>query len=114
MKRAALLACIALPLAAQERWSQPYRWSVAAVIAANAADAATSYRRGYEANPLVRSADGQFGKRGLAIKAGATAGSLTAQYLVLRKHPNQRKLATLVNLSTSAGLAILAARNARQ
>lgn len=93
-------------------WRTAYRWSVASLVATTTMDAVSSAGL-TERNPLLRSADGGYGKRGVALKAGITAGVLASQYFVLRKHPERRKLAAVVNFATSAGFAVIASRNFR-
>lgn len=61
-----------------------YRTSIVAFTAGHTLDAASSWKRVYEANPLLRSANGQFAGKGLAIKSGLGAGALAGQWLIRR------------------------------
>ncbi len=84
-----------------------YNTSVAALIAANSVDAASSWGQ-REANPLLGE---RFGGRSAAIKFGGTAGALAAQYFVLRRHPGARRRAALVNFAVSGALSAVAIHN---
>jgi hypothetical protein len=126
MKRFVLALLIALPAAAQ-----PYRWdapkttervwwaSQAALLGATAADMATSYHNRYELNPLLRSADGRFGNRGILIKTGITGAWLSAQWLIIRRSRGEHdKRALLWTFSAANGaisgmMGATAARNVR-
>lgn len=113
-----LIACLILIATAcsgqiaerNDYWRTAYRWSVASLVAATTYDAASSVG-GYEANRLLASSDGRYGAKGIAIKYGVAAGTLTAQYFVLRRHPERRKLAAVVNYTTAAAFAVIASRN---
>ena len=110
-KRLAILLFLCLSLMA---WDRPLYWSsVATVTAAQTLDAHSSWGK-YEANPLLRSPDGRFGVRGVAVKSGIVAGSLTVQVLLLRKWPKARKVATITNFVLSGVMVGIAARNYRQ
>ena len=107
----ALVFAACLPLAAQDR---PLYWaSVAAVTAANVADVHSSLGK-LEANPLLRSADGRFGSRGVTIKSGIAAGNIGVQALILRRWPKARKAAAIANFIAAGALVAVAARNYRQ
>lgn len=84
--------------------------SVAAYSGAQAFDAASSLGR-IEANPLMRSADGRFGTRGIAIKAGITGAVVLGQYLILRRRPQARRALAVVNFGVAAGVGVVGARN---
>ncbi len=58
--------------------------SIAAMTAGTAADAYSSWHK-RESNSLLASADGTFGAKGVAIKAGIASGVLVPQIL-FRKH----------------------------
>lgn len=79
-----------------------WKWSAVVLAGALAADSASSWNR-YEANPLLRSADGRFQGGNLALKAGIAGGGLLAQWLILRKRPEAARAASTVNFS-AAGL----------
>jgi hypothetical protein len=74
--------------------------SLFAVIGASTFDAATSWGK-EEANPVLRSSSGQFGARGIAIKAGI-AGAVLIPQLLLRKHLQLRTLFTVSNFADAA------------
>jgi hypothetical protein len=87
-----------------------YRWSVAAVVAANAADVASSWR-GREANPLVAGPNAQFGLTSVAIKSGFVGASLLIQHTVLRHRPDLTKRLAWMNFGTAGVLGGVATRN---
>src|SRR5262245_30977598 len=74
-------------------------WKVTSValVAAVALDAHSSWGM-QEQNPLLRGQNGRFGMRGVAIKALVAGGTLTAQYLLLRKKPEAQKFGILTNV----------------
>lgn len=90
-----------------EQSANLWKWSVATLISANALDIASSYGL-KEGNPLLGT---RFDGRSLAIKSGLTAGQLVAQYFVLRKHPERRRTAAIVNFAIAGGLGIVSAHN---
>jgi hypothetical protein len=87
-----------------------YRWSIAAVLAANAADAATSWRT-QEANPVVAGTGGQFGIMSVAIKSGLVGTSLLIQHIALHHRPDLYKRMAWMNLITSGVLGAVANHN---
>jgi hypothetical protein len=88
-----------------------YRWSVAAVLAANAGDVATSWRN-REANPLIAGPSTQFGLTSVAIKSGLVGTSLLIQHVMLRHRPELAKRLAWMNFVTSGALGGVAAHNA--
>ena len=90
------------------------RWlvSVAVLVAAGAADVHSSYG-GYEANPLLRSADGRLRVRGVGIKFGLLGAAVGVEYLMIRKHPEAAGTAFVANLAGAAALTAVALRNYR-
>jgi len=88
------------------------RWykSLAALGAAHTADIASSWGH-YEANPLLTSADGKFGAKGTAIKAGAMGGVALAEYLLAKKYPQITKYFKYLNYGQAVPLAVVAGRN---
>lgn len=94
------------------QWKSVYRWSVASVVAASTFDAASSWNR-YESNPILASADGRYAHRGVAIKSSVMVGSLVAQHVVLRRWPERRKAAAIVNFIGAAGFTFVATHNLR-
>ena len=70
-----------------------WKWSVAALAAANAGDAMSSMGR-YELNPVL--GRGPFGWRATGIKISIPAATIGVEYLILRRHPEAiRKAASL-------------------
>lgn len=90
------------------------RWlvSVAVLLAAGAADVHSSYG-GYEANPLLRSADGRLRVRGVGIKFGLLGAVAGVEYLMIRKHPEAAGTAFVSNLAGASALTAIALRNYR-
>lgn len=92
-----------------------WKWSLAAMSAAHTADIASS-RSAYEANPLLRGADGRIAMgRTVAIKAGLTAGAAAAQWWAIKRWPRSKaaRVFAAVNFSVAAGTGAVAARNWR-
>lgn len=87
-----------------------YGWSVAAVLGANAADAASSWRA-QEANPVVAGNRGQFGIASLAIKSGFVGTSLLIQHITLRHRPDLYKRMAWMNIITAGVLGGVASHN---
>lgn len=116
--RLLLLLCLTLPALAAEPGVVPYRWSVAALVAANALDwhstvVATRRPGIVETNPLARRADGSFASgRAAAIKVGVVAGNVLLQHYVART-PRTRRWATWINFGLAAGITAVAVRNYR-
>ena len=109
--RLLLIIVLCPPLIVQDR---PLYWSsMAAVTAAQTLDMHSSWSK-YEANPLLRSADGRFGLRGVAVKSGIAVGNLTVQTLILRKWPKARKAAAIINFAAAGAVGVIAVRNYRQ
>src|SRR5258706_15785132 len=77
-----------------------YRWSIAAVLSANAADVASSWRN-QEANPFLSGSGGQFGATSIAIKSGFVATSLLIQHVALRHRPDLYKKLAWLNFGTA-------------
>jgi hypothetical protein len=80
-----------------------YRWSLATVLAANVADAASSWSQ-QEANPLVSGGGTQFGTTSMAIKTGFVATSLLIQHIALRHRPDLYKKLAWMNFGTAGVL----------
>lgn len=113
MKRTLLIAILAAHSAsAESRWAKVARWSAIAVAAASGADATSSWGR-IEMHPGLRSSDGRFGGRGLAVKAGVTAGYLAATRLILRRHPDKARQVAIVDFAVAGVFAGAAAYNFR-
>ncbi|MBM3761634.1 MAG: hypothetical protein FJW36_15470 [Acidobacteria bacterium] len=91
---------------AQKRWM----WSAIALTAASFADVHSSWGK-REANSLLRSNDGTFGGKGLAIKMSMVGGILLGQHVMVSKSPSIAKALTFTNYGM-AGMKIgVAARN---
>ena len=90
-----------------------YVVSVAALTAAHVADTHSSWGR-EELHPLLRSADGRFGVKGLAVKSSLVAGHLTVQTLILRKWPQARRAAAVLNFALAGIVGVIAVRNYRR
>jgi hypothetical protein len=90
------------------------RWlvSIVALVAAGAADVHSSYG-GYEANPLLRSANGRLEVRGVAIKFGLLGAVAGVEHLIIRKRPEAANTACVSNLAATAALTAVAVRNDR-
>ena len=86
-----------------------YLWiaSIFAMAAGTGADAATSWHK-KESNGFLASSDGNFGAKGLGIKAGLAGGLLLPQIL-FRKHTDLRTAFTVGNFAQAGiftGIAI--------
>jgi len=106
MKRLLLLFLFLLPARAEE-WKKTWEVSVGALVAANVADAATSWGL-RESNPLLGS---RFDGKSVAIKGGLVGGSLVLQALLIKRHPRIAKKLAIINFGVSAGLAGVAWHN---
>jgi len=87
-----------------------YRWSLASVLAANAADVASSWNY-HEANPVLGGSGAQFGTTSIAIKSGFVAGSLLIQHVALRHRPDLYKKMAWFNFGTAGALGGVAKYN---
>ena len=83
--------------------------SIAALAAANVADARTSWNKS-EGNSILAGSNGSFGARGVAIKGGVNGLWVVGQVIVLRRNPRYRTLA-IVNFAAASIFATLAYRN---
>ena len=83
---------------------------MAALIAANGADAISSWRQA-EANPVIGGGASAFGYSSLAIKSGFVGSSLLIQHVVLRHRPDLYKKMAWLNFASSAGLGAVAFYN---
>lgn len=90
-----------------EKSANLWKWSVASLVASNTLDAVSSYGL-REGNPLLGT---RFNGTSLAIKSGLTAGQIVAQYFVLKRHPEKRRLAAIINFAVAGGLGVVAAHN---
>ena len=102
-----ILFAVALVASAQQSVSITSGATVsAAVVAAHAVDAHSSWGKCCEANPLLGA--GRFGARHAVVKAAWVAGPVGAQYATPRRH---RRWLVWVNFATAAALAVIASRN---
>lgn len=77
---------------AQKRWL----WSAIALTAASFADVHSSWGK-RETNSLLRSADGTFGAKGMAIKIGIVSGIVLSQRVLVSKSPAFTRPLTYAN-----------------
>jgi hypothetical protein len=88
-----------------------YKWSMAALIAANSADAISSWRQ-LEANHVVGAGPrATFGYSSLAIKSSFAGTSLLIQHVVLRHRPDLYKKLAWLNFASAGGLGAVAFHN---
>lgn len=87
-----------------------YRLSLLAVAAGTGMDIASSWNRP-EANGLLRSPDGRFAARGVAVKISLIGAVVGIQALVLRRRPEMRGFASRVNFGIGVGTGAVAVRN---
>ncbi|MBM3814598.1 MAG: hypothetical protein FJW20_23475 [Acidimicrobiia bacterium] len=99
------------PRPGQEKPSTSFwKASLLTLAASGAADVHSSLGR-RELNPMLRSADGRFGLRGIAIKSLITGGAIGIQYLLVRKAPQSSKYAAIANFGMSAMFTRVAVHN---
>ena len=87
-----------------------YGWSVAALLAANTVDMASSWKK-HEANPFVAGSAPRFGVASVAIKSGFVGAGLLMQHFTLRHHPELYKRMAWMNFIASGALGGVAAHN---
>jgi hypothetical protein len=87
-----------------------YRWSVAAVLTANAADAISGWGS-LEANPFLAKPGGRFGPGSVALKSGFVGASLLLQHFALRQHPQWYRRIAWMNFITAGALGTVARHN---
>ena len=86
--------------------------SVGVLVAGNVLDVASSH--GVEDNPMQRAPNGQFSAgRAIAIKGGATAALVVAEWLLMRRHRRIDRGVAVTNFSVAAIPAGMAVRNWR-
>lgn len=83
------------------------KWSFTALLAANGADAVTSWQRP-ELNPLLGP---QFGVHSAAIKFGAIGGIIAAESLLLRRRPELQRTLAVGNFALAGALGSAAIHN---
>ena len=99
----------ALGANAESRWVKIYHASLAAVVAGSACDAASSWGKG-ELNPVL-AANGTFGARSLALKAGISGAVLIPQALVRRHAAGAAKPLAVLNFAAAGVFGTVAAHN---
>lgn len=87
-----------------------YKASVAAFVAGNALDTASSFGPGRETNPLL-ARGGQFTAGSAGIKLGIASGILVGEYFLMRKHPELEKPLGVANFGIGAALTGVAIHN---
>jgi len=95
---------------AETKKGKLWRASLAVLGAVSIADMHSSMGR-REANPFLRSDDGRFHGRGIALKSifiGSVAG---AQWLMVRKHPNAAGYAAAANFAAASLTGAVVVRN---
>jgi len=85
--------------------------SVVTLLAATAADFATSWGR-RELNPMLNGGGAMFGGHAAAVKAGTVGVSLTLQWLTLRHNPNAYRGLAYTNFAVAGAMGGVAAHNA--
>lgn len=102
---------LALDHADRPGWWKRHLGDTAIHLGATSLDAASSWGR-IELNPLLRSADGRFGARGVGIKLAIFGGVEFAKWSLLRKGHRGRWVRSL-SLGPAAAFGGVAARNWR-
>lgn len=69
-----------------------WKWSLVAIVAGTAFDAASSVN-GVEANPMLRSGNGRFGYRGLLVKSAAASATFAFEFHLTRNRHIYKPLA---------------------
>ena len=88
-----------------------WKWSLAAVAAANVADGVTSAGR-HELNPVL--GGGRFGARAVGVKVGISAAVVGVQWLVVRRNPAAARKAAWINFAMAGATGAVAASNKRR
>jgi hypothetical protein len=92
-----------------DRSATVWKVSIATMLAASAFDAASSLGKS-EQNPLLRSSDGTFGTKGVALKFGLVGASLVPQ-IIFRNRKDLRRLFTIVNFGDTAMFTAIGVHN---
>jgi hypothetical protein len=79
------------------------------MAAGSTADAVSSWHM-QEANPALRSANGQFGSKAVSIKLGAMGGIVALEY-ALRRHKGAMRTSAVTNFTAAGLFGASAARN---
>ena len=86
---------------AETRKGKIWRVSAAVLGAVTIADMQSSIGRP-EANAFLRSSDGRFAGRGIALKSLVVGAAVGGQWLMLRKNPNAATWAAGVNFAAAS------------
>jgi hypothetical protein len=97
----AILGLFSAQAHAETRRGKIWRVSVAVLGAVTIADMHSSMGRP-EANAFLRSNDGRFAGRGVALKSIVVGTALGAQWLMLRRNPNAAGYAAGANFAAAA------------
>lgn len=92
-------------------WWKRHLADTALHLAATSADAASSWGR-VELNPVLRSSDGRFGAKGVAIKGAFAVGVEIIKWRFARRHPRERWVRAL-SLGPAVAFGGVAVRNWR-
>jgi hypothetical protein len=95
---------------AETRRKKIWRVSAAVLGAVTIADMQSSMGRP-ELNGMLRSPDGRFGSRGVALKSLVVGGAIGGQWLLLRKNPEAAGHAAGINFAMSAVTGAVVVRN---
>ncbi len=91
-----------------------YYGSVGVLAVSQFADHHSSQNGGYELNPLLRGANGQYSStKGTLMKAGVVGGIVAVQHWDIRKRPQHRKVWTIFNYGLATVGFVIAAKNSR-
>lgn len=85
------------------------KWSIAALLAGNAADTASSWGK-LEANPFL--GQHQFDGRSTALKFGFIGALVGSELLYLKRHPKDEKVAAILNFSLGGAMVGVSLHNA--
>lgn len=86
--------------APHDRSAMIWKISIATMLAASAFDAASSMGKN-EQNPLLRSSDGTFGSKGIAVKFSLMGAAVVPQ-IIFRNRKDLRKIFTIINVGDTA------------
>lgn len=107
----ALLGPAALPFPAPNTDGRTfYRWSLAAVTAANTADAISSWHL-RESNPLLAGSNSYFDSRSVAIKSLFLSASFFIEHWALRHNPTLYRTFAWINVAIAGGLSAVVVHN---
>jgi hypothetical protein len=83
-----------------DRSSTLWKVSIATMLAASAFDAVSSMGKS-EQNPLLKSSDGTFGGKGVAVKFSLMGAAVVPQ-IIFRNRKDLRKIFTMINVGDTA------------